>query len=504
MIKRLYYNYRNLKAGVLFFALSFFLLIFYILFLIQNSNERQVEHLTTMLKNEALSHFENLVVLRRWNADHGGVYIKQHDELKPNPYLEDNTMKSESGETYLRVNPAWMTKQVAQIANKTTNHYYRITSLTPLNPSNAPEDAFEKRALHYLYDHPGEKYFYEIDLKQKKQIDFMGTLRTEKSCIQCHANYRVGEIRGGIHVRLPADDTVEEIDSINTMQYLFMAILALIVLLITVALVYFLKLIRASKDKDELMAQQSRHVAMADLIVSISHHWRQPLNALALYIQDLRDAQEFGELDKAYLDNIIERSMHQINYMSKVIDDFKSLIRDKSTPEGFLLSDIIESSIYFNEPVLIENNVHLAYACACSFKQYEASLEERALCNECQITLYSFPGTLKQVLINLLRNSIDAVARHIPEDSRMIEMRFTVSEEKVLIEVSDNGGGIPKNIQNRVFDPYFTTKDTKESMGMGLYASKKMVENKLAGTIRFENRGEGALFMIEIPLAIGG
>ncbi len=500
MIKRFYQNYRFLKTSVLLLGLSLIILILYALFLIQHASENEINNLKMTLKNEAISHFESMVVLRRWNAMHSGVFIKQEKGLEPNPFLADNLMTSRSGEHYLRVNPAWMTKQVAEIANRTTRHYYHITSLTPLNPANAPADSFEKEALEYLGAHPDEPYTYTFDLTDKKKIHFMGTLRTEASCIKCHSDYEVGQIRGGIRVSLPADDIIRDIGEIMDTKQRFMTFLGMILLLVGISLVYLLSVIRSSKNKDELMAQQSRHLAMADLIVSISHHWRQPLNALALYIQDLGDANKFGELDQTYLDNIIGRSMHQINYMSSVIDDFKNLIDHETRPETVTVDAIIQSSIYFNEPALIQEKISLKASCRCPARHFTTTLEDNRICNQCDMTLNTFSGTLKQVLINLIRNSIDAVSRNQVSGKGEIRISFQITEEERLhIRVEDNGGGIPEKIKERVFDPYFTTKENRESMGMGLYVSKNLVEKKLSGSLRFENSESGAAFTVEIP-----
>jgi signal transduction histidine kinase len=129
----------------------------------------------------------------------------------------------------------------------------------------------------------------------------------------------------------------------------------------------------------------------------------------------------------------------------------------------------------------------------------EASLEQEAACGECNMKLYSYPGLIKQVLVNLIRNSIDVVTRHVERGERKITVAFSVDEKNATIAVWDNGGGIPGSIRKRIFDPYFTTKDTKESMGMGLYTSKAVVEQNLKGRIDVENRDGGAVFTVTFP-----
>ena len=190
--------------------------------------KKLIDNNRDILIHEAIAHFETMVSTRTWNAQHGGVYVKAHDKIKPNPYLADNTLLTKENETLIKINPAWMTRQISTISNATGNYYYKITSLKPINPDNIP-DSFEKRSLEYLEKNPKQKYYYEFDRQgsQGHYFNFMGALITTKACLTCHASqgYKEGDVRGGIRVSIPTEDVLETNGFIQKSKYAFIALL---------------------------------------------------------------------------------------------------------------------------------------------------------------------------------------------------------------------------------------------------------------------------------------
>jgi diguanylate cyclase (GGDEF)-like protein len=150
--------------------------------------------------------FKELVIVRRWNANLGGIYAPITDELQPNPYLDDpqRDLIATNGLKLTKINPAFMTRLLSEMPQHATEGIrFHITSLNPLNPHNEP-DTWERRALEH-FERGAEEQFSTVEEPQGRVLRFMGRLVTEKSCMTCHAQqgYRVGEVRGGIRVSLP-------------------------------------------------------------------------------------------------------------------------------------------------------------------------------------------------------------------------------------------------------------------------------------------------------------
>ena len=159
----------------------------------------------TIAYQAARSFFDQIVITRRWNAGHGGVYVLINDDTHPNPYLEDPLRDIEVNRNLklTKVNPAFMTRQIAEIAAQQKGIYFHITSLKPIRPENKPT-AREEKALKSF--ETGRKEIGEIITGESgKYFFYMAPLITEKGCLKCHAKqgYKEGDIRGGISVTLP-------------------------------------------------------------------------------------------------------------------------------------------------------------------------------------------------------------------------------------------------------------------------------------------------------------
>lgn len=152
----------------------------------------------------AKSFFDLIVMTREWNAWHGGVYVPVTPETMPNPYLETPMRDIHVNEqlTLTQINPAYMTRQIAEIAEKQKISFH-LTSLNPIRPQNKPSPR-EERALKAFERGVSEKGEF-IEQKGKTEFFYMAPLKTKDECLKCHAaqGYQKGDIRGGIRVTLP-------------------------------------------------------------------------------------------------------------------------------------------------------------------------------------------------------------------------------------------------------------------------------------------------------------
>lgn len=256
--------------------------------------------------------------------------------------------------------------------------------------------------------------------------------------------------------------------------------------------------IAKNREKDAVLIQQSRLVVMGEMLSVIAHHWRQPLNALGIIIQDVKEAKKFGELNEDYIESMISASMNQINFMSKTIDDFRNFFLPKQEGKTFLLRDAIDSVIKLLSPELEANNIQVSIECDKNI----------SMCDTCDMhSICGYRNELSQVVLNAMTNAKDAIVQRLAKDSNIeqghIWISFSHSQESksVVISIRDNGGGIKEEIMPRIFDPYFTTKAQGQGVGIGLYMSKVIIERGFSGRISAKNNNEGAELIIELPLS---
>lgn len=192
------------------------------------------------------SHFATIVMTRRWNAEHGGVYVEKRPGVVSNQYLKNSDIETVDGKFYTKKNPALMTREISEIASRSEDLRFHITSLKPLNPANAP-DEFEKEALR-RFDHGTTEFTAKVVVGDKTFYRYMAPLITEKSCLACHADqgYKEGDVRGGISISYD----ITELESSNRAS---MAIAGLVVIVLTgavLALIYLfvIRLMRELRD----------------------------------------------------------------------------------------------------------------------------------------------------------------------------------------------------------------------------------------------------------------
>ncbi|NOQ93469.1 MAG: DUF3365 domain-containing protein, partial [Methylophaga sp.] len=206
-------KYISKKKVNLLLILATCLSVGFVVHRLEDAKHIQIELAKQKVVRNAEAHYFDLVNMRQWNAMTHGVYVKPQDgSIKPNPYLKDNTLMTSENEVLIKVNPAWMTRQISEIANKSGDHFFKITSLNPLNPKNAA-DQFEIKALQFFDKNKQKNHYYQFN-NDFSQLDFMGSLVTTKACLSCHAEqgYKIGDIRGGIRISSPNADLKEEID----------------------------------------------------------------------------------------------------------------------------------------------------------------------------------------------------------------------------------------------------------------------------------------------------
>ena len=240
-------------------------------------------------------------------------------------------------------------------------------------------------------------------------------------------------------------------------------------------------------NNEHILMQQSKLNAMGELITSISHQWRQPLNALGIIIQDIEDAYEFNELDKPYIEHTIAKSMDHINNMSKTIDEFRSFFKQS---DAKVVIDVLKSIQYAIQML--------------NYRIEECKINLQVRYDEKEVyTVMGLRSEFEQMMMILINNAIDAIERKHKDQAEPEpgQIDITISRNgNVQIEVEDNGIGIDPVIADRIFEPYYTTKDQGEGIGMGLYIAKLVLENHMNGSIRYIAGGKTTKFIIDMEI----
>lgn len=233
------------------------------------------------------------------------------------------------------------------------------------------------------------------------------------------------------------------------------------------------------RKKDQLLLVQSRHAAMGEMIGNIAHQWRQPLNMLALLVQELPIIYRKGEFSIEYLDSQTKKMLDTIRYMSKTIDDFRSFSSPDREKVDFAILETVEKTVSLLEGSLKTHQVKVVVVA------------------EPEIIVHGYPNDFSQALLNIIINARDAlVSRGVQPP--WIRIEIGRKGEHCVVTVTDNAGGIPQDIIGRVFDPYFSTKGPDHGTGLGLYMTKMIVEKNMGGRISVRNTPDGAAFRIEV------
>jgi len=234
------------------------------------------------------------------------------------------------------------------------------------------------------------------------------------------------------------------------------------------------------KEKDKQLMQQSKLAQMGEMISMIAHQWRQPLTAISATANNLSLKLMIDDIDKDDFLTEIELISTYTQHLSKTIDDFRSFFKQTKEKETIMLSDLVLETLQI---------------VSLSLKSKNITLETHFNCTE---PVYTFVSELKQVVLNIIKNAEDALTEREISDPK-ITIIAENDDSNHRLTIRDNAGGIPEKIIDKIFDPYFSTKLEKDGTGLGLYMSKKIIEEHCGGNIETANDKEGAIFTIILP-----
>jgi signal transduction histidine kinase len=234
--------------------------------------------------------------------------------------------------------------------------------------------------------------------------------------------------------------------------------------------------VEKNRLQDQQLVQQSKMAQMGEMISMIAHQWRQPLNIISLNTAKLETGILLNmKISHEELSEVTSEINKQSQYLSDTIDDFRYFYKPDKESITVTLDEIVIKSLSIIEASLVDASIEIIE----EYKSQEA------------IKLYG--NEIMQVILNILKNAQDNFQRKMVE-----KPRIKITTEDRTITICDNGGGIAEEIIEKIFDPYFSTKDEKNVTGLGLYMSKTIIEKHHGGKFYAENRNDGVCFIIEI------
>lgn len=180
--------------------------------------------------------FNTILLTRKWNANYGGVYVEKKEGVESSPYLKDPDVRTIDGRVFTKRNPALMTREISEFAEKESLFKFHLTSLKLLNPHNQ-SDEFEAQALRMFERGEKSEVGRVEQINNRSYFRYMAPLYVEDECLQCHReqNYNVGDVRGGISITFDIEDIQHKLKQ-NTASIIFFGITTTFLL---IWLIYF-------------------------------------------------------------------------------------------------------------------------------------------------------------------------------------------------------------------------------------------------------------------------
>ena len=247
--------------------------------------------------------------------------------------------------------------------------------------------------------------------------------------------------------------------------------------------------VEKNRKKDKQILHHSRLAQMGEMISMIAHQWRQPLGVISVTAIDMKmqiglekfdlSKKEEQSLFMDYFTHRLDNIESLVQNLTTTIDDFRNFYKPNKESYFEYMQTPIDRALGIIKATLLSQDIELR-------EDFSKELQVEMFTNE-----------IVQVFLNIIKNSQDNFKEKGLENSRISILSESI-ENGVKVEICDNGGGIPDDIMEKIFDPYFSTKDAKNGSGLGLYMSKMIIEEHHGGKLSVKNRADGVCFTIEL------
>ncbi|NOZ74307.1 MAG: DUF3365 domain-containing protein [FCB group bacterium] len=470
---------------------GFLLIVIWTMFFVwDNVSHRGTMKLLTMrnIHNRAAMGIENVIIFRRWNALHGGVFVPINDYGVPNPYLKglvERDLATTHGDSLTMINPAYMTRQYFDLLEKDTRFRGHITSLRPIRPKNAP-DSWERQALE-SFEKGSTEASVITELDSTSYFRLMRPLVTEKPCLKCHQQqgYKEGDIRGGLSISIPIAGPLALMNQDIHRRTLF----DLIVWMLGVAgiLIGFSKLDKADHYRLEMLHRLMKLKRKTDrlnreleetnalklmLIDTMTHDLRKPLQVIS----------GFSELalDSYPDDPYITRIDQNVTRVFETLNDV-TILAQTALGESIPLEEV--------DLVPIVQEVSGEFTNLLEAEQLSLKMDIPQRC------IVKAHPVIREVFRNYLSNAVKYAA-----DGKQVDITIEETAKTVTIRIRDYGSTqIPEEKYPELFTRHFQDDEIHHGRGLGLFIVAQIAK-VLNGKAWVEpNRPQGNVFAFSIP-----
>ena len=240
-------------------------------------------------------------------------------------------------------------------------------------------------------------------------------------------------------------------------------------MLLSFALSYKFKLIdEQQKMQQSLLLQQSRLASMGEMVSIIAHQWRQPLNFLSYSMMHIKQSCKKNR----EVTQTVKEVNEQLQYMSKTIENFRNFYNPSKKKENFSIENSCQNILKIVKPTLKPLAIKIELKVKEDFRFFANSNE------------------FEQVILNIINN-----AKEIFMERKIADATISIVIEKSVITIKDNAGGIPIKDRDKIFEPYFSTKE--KSDGIGLYIAKTIIEQEMGAKLHVVSNKIGSSFILD-------
>ena len=513
-------------------------------------NERQEQLIVRQAENEARAVFRQIVLMRKWIADHGGVFVEKLPRSQPSPYLAESEIRDRQGRRYTKETPAMVTKELAKYSKEEGLFWFHITSLKLTNPENAP-DPFERRAL-LAFEQENLRELVSVEtIDRQAYLRYISPLYVEEACLKCHLEqgYKVGDVRGAISVALPMDKTFAE--ATRNRRRMFASML-LVVGALSGAMIFMMRhlVLRPMKQLTTSIQEFSRGNYQAEAILptgdefeDLSRSFAEMASRLTGYHDDLKDrireaTRDLAETNQKLRESnrllsaaserksdFVARASHELrtpltsikgsmeyvtarlaqlppqeagNCPQDELRDFFQLINKNTDRLIRMVNTMLDieriemgatTALQYTgiDLVMVIRETVAGLACLAE----EKGVRLTAMLPEA-LRLRADEDRIRQVLTNLLANAI----KFAPDQST-VTIRAFMEKNFAVVEVQDQGPGIPMAEREKVFDKFYKLGN-KEGSGLGLAICRSIIAAH-GGIIEVSDKEPGGCLYFRLP-----